>query len=182
MLRHAAACFKTPTNRPQNQVLRHAAACFNRGCLVPSLAWPTIPFPYSTLLLHTMSHCCSALWLHSVTLHHCCMLLNSMPLLHTGTLYRDSIPSLYTVRQDRHSTPFLKTVALYALNRRRFTAQAGQPRSCPLGITPQHVSVADRLDTLSCVLYPPHPKPLPLSRRTHTCSSPRSSSAFPWPE
>ena len=33
LLRHAAACFKTPTNRPQNQVLRHAAACFNRWCL-----------------------------------------------------------------------------------------------------------------------------------------------------
>ena len=26
VLRPAAACFKTPTNRPQNQVLRHAAA------------------------------------------------------------------------------------------------------------------------------------------------------------
>jgi hypothetical protein len=25
VLRHAAACFKTPTNRPQNQVVRHAA-------------------------------------------------------------------------------------------------------------------------------------------------------------
>ena len=35
VLRHAAACFKTPTNSPQKQVLRHAAACFNRWCLVP---------------------------------------------------------------------------------------------------------------------------------------------------
>ena len=33
-LRHAAACFKTPTNRPQKQVLRQAAACFN-GMLQP---------------------------------------------------------------------------------------------------------------------------------------------------
>ena len=28
-----AACFKTPTNRPQKEVLRHAAACFHRWCL-----------------------------------------------------------------------------------------------------------------------------------------------------
>ena len=27
ILRHAAACFKKPTKRPQNQVLRHFAAC-----------------------------------------------------------------------------------------------------------------------------------------------------------
>ena len=27
MLRHAAACFKTPTNSSQNLALRHAAAC-----------------------------------------------------------------------------------------------------------------------------------------------------------
>ena len=32
----AAACFKTPSNRPQNQVLQHAAACFTHWCLVAS--------------------------------------------------------------------------------------------------------------------------------------------------
>ena len=34
MLRHAAACFKTPTNSSQNLALRHAAACCCRWCLV----------------------------------------------------------------------------------------------------------------------------------------------------
>ena len=33
MLRHAAACFKTPTNSSQNLALRHAAACC--GMLLP---------------------------------------------------------------------------------------------------------------------------------------------------
>ena len=33
MLWYAAACFKTPTVRPQKQALRHAAACFNCWCL-----------------------------------------------------------------------------------------------------------------------------------------------------
>ena len=33
MLRHAAACFKPPTNRLPKQVLRHDAACFDRWWL-----------------------------------------------------------------------------------------------------------------------------------------------------
>ena len=34
MLRHAAACFKTPANRPQKQVLRHASIV--GACMCPS--------------------------------------------------------------------------------------------------------------------------------------------------
>jgi hypothetical protein len=38
MLRHAAACFKTPTNSSQNLALRHAAVCC--GMLLPLvLGW-----------------------------------------------------------------------------------------------------------------------------------------------
>ena len=44
VLWHAAACFKTPTNRPPKQVLRHAAACFNRWCLVGTSWWLGIKF------------------------------------------------------------------------------------------------------------------------------------------
>ena len=38
MLRHAAACFKTPTNSSHNLALRHAAACC--GMLLPLVPDP----------------------------------------------------------------------------------------------------------------------------------------------
>ena len=38
MLRHAAACFKTPTNSSQTLALRHAAACC--GMLLPLVLAP----------------------------------------------------------------------------------------------------------------------------------------------
>ena len=106
MLRHAAACFKTPTNSSQNLALRRAAACC--GMLLPlvlACSCGLCMFAACLYLWHAYSCCmpaivaCMCLWLT------CAFFLHLVRLATVITSSNLSIASFVAVHMSlRHAT------------------------------------------------------------------------------